>query len=558
MAQKIYSKLSRPELIEQLFDLLQTTKTSNLAEDEIQLLFHELQVHQIELELQSRALQDTQQDLEVSRDRYAELYDFAPVGLLTLNEKGCILDINLAGAALLGQERARVVDRPLSIWLEPAYSRHFFNHLVQVFRSRGKVVVELTFKGSKQLQRKMRLESVAIIDQNGFRACRTALFDISEQRAIETTLQQSEECFRQFAEQLQEVIWIYDLDQQRVLYVNPAYEKILGRSSLALYQYPNDWLKAVYLEDQERVRQIHARKISTGKFDTVYRIVRSDGEPRWIRERGFPIRNGAGEIYRIAGIAEDITESKQLQEHMEHIKRQQMELIQRERLTLVAEIASKCVHELEQPLTAISDCADKYQKVLNDLGPMAPEGLKEPIATIFDQARQIEAFTRKLRQFMGKPEPLLEPVNINDLIAELTPLIDKEAQQHRVLSRFLLAEQLPTISVDRLQIKQVILNLMSNAMEAMEAAEPEMRLLTLYTAQINPSAIEVAIADTGSGLSEAARQSLFQPFFTTKPDAMGLSVAISQSIIQAHGGRLWAESNPDGGMIFRFTLPIIS
>ncbi len=243
------------------------------------------------------------------------------------------------------------------------------------------------------------------------------------------------------------------------------------------------------------------------------------------------------------------------QENMaEAAQRQQTLLAHASRLNTLGEMASGLVHEINQPITAITLYAEAgLTRARNDtLGPAAARETLEKIAA---QSARANAIIQHIRHFARQGKPQYTPVRINDVFEDIADFLSLETRRHRLDLRYDIAPDLPRVQADALQVQQVILNLVRNALEAMsDGAGRETRTLVI-SARAMPKGVEIAVQDSGPGLTPDALGDLLHPFFTTKPDGLGLGLSISQSIVEAHGGRLWATSNPGPGATFHFTLP---
>ncbi len=374
---------------------------------------------------------------------------------------------------------------------------------------------------------------------------------IAARAQVEFALRDSEERFRQLTEHIREVFWIFDLAEERLIYISPAYEEVWGRSIQALYDRTLDWLEAVHPDDQLRLRNAHANKLESGFFNEEYRIIRPDGTVRWIWDRGFPIDDDSGHVYRIAGLAEDITARKLAEDQL---RRQQVELAKMARLSLAVELASNMAHELNQPLAAIVAYTQACVTLLREdqTDPRALTGTLEEVA---HQAMRAGGIIRHLRDLVRKHPTAQTPLDLNALIRSVVHYAQLELRLADTALRLELTEPLPAVLADDIQIQLVVLYLLRNAIEAMHQTESSARGLTVSTAPFDDNTVRVTIRDTGQGLSTEVAERLFQPFFSTKPGGMGLSLSVSRSIIESQGGRLWATPNPDSGASFHFTLP---
>lgn len=244
-----------------------------------------------------------------------------------------------------------------------------------------------------------------------------------------------------------------------------------------------------------------------------------------------------------------------LQAAGEQARRQRDELDHAARLALLGEMASSLAHELNQPLAAIHAYASGCERRL--ASGTDPAGVREGVRLIAGQAERAAGIVRRIRAFVRKRAAEQVAVSINEPVLAALDLFGASAHRRAVRVESRLGEGLPVVLADRIQIEQVVLNLLQNAADSMEgtAADHSPREVLVTTAR-TPVGIEVSVADRGSGLTDEVRERLFEPFFTTKPDGLGLGLSLSRSILEAHGGHLWAEDRPGGGTRFAFTVPI--
>lgn len=238
----------------------------------------------------------------------------------------------------------------------------------------------------------------------------------------------------------------------------------------------------------------------------------------------------------------------------ERIHRHQEELAHMARLCLAGEMASGLAHEINQPLSAIVTYAQGGLELVRR-GKTDSDQLLEVLEKVVGQALRGSEIIHHLRDFVRKQETHRRPLDVNVLIREVMDLVAPQAQKCRVQIRLELTEPLPSVFADNIQIQQVVLNLVQNGIEALCGAGTEPRELIIGTAQPENDAIEVTVSDNGPSLSPDDLNKLFLPFFTTKTNGMGLGLSITKSIIEAHGGQIWANPNPDRGIAFHFTLP---
>jgi len=292
-----------------------------------------------------------------------------------------------------------------------------------------------------------------------------------------------------------------------------------------------------------------------------------EGKPRYVEEDLFwkkdgssfpveysstPIRDEKGNIQGAVVVFRDISARKQAAEAG---RQYQMELAHVARLSTMGEMASGMAHELNQPLTAIATSADACMRLLES-GDAPRDRVLDVLETIGTQARRAGGIIQQLRQFVRKEEPRHTLVNLNDLVEEVLMLMEPEIRKAQVHVIRDLDNDIPLVEAQQIQIDQVILNLIRNAIEAMSEVPEEKRLLTLRTRSAGGNAVIASVEDTGPGLSPEVRDKLFDPFITSKPQGMGLGLSISMGIITAHNGNLYYDSQASNGAVFRFTLPV--
>lgn len=281
---------------------------------------------------------------------------------------------------------------------------------------------------------------------------------------------------------------------------------------------------------------------------------RRDGSSFPVEYACSPLRDARGEIAGSVVVFRDISERKRVEEQS---RRQQRDLIHQGRLDTLGAIATGIAHEINQPLTAIAASAQACVRLLDNAPEADPSGrLSDTLATIALQAQRGGEIIRQLRQFVKKEEPVRTWVDVNDLVRQAAVLIRPEAERLGVQFLTRLGPGLPPVRVQEIQIQQVLLNLASNALEAMADAVAAAPCLTIGTGLGRADEVEVWVSDTGPGVSEGLRTEVFQQFVTTKPQGMGLGLSISKGIIEAHGGRIELAETGSAGSRFRFTLPV--
>jgi two-component system sensor histidine kinase DctS len=247
----------------------------------------------------------------------------------------------------------------------------------------------------------------------------------------------------------------------------------------------------------------------------------------------------------------DVTERKRA----EDLARQQQEKLQfTARLVTMGEMASTMAHELNQPLSAIASYTTGCINRL-DSGDLPRDELREALGKLAAQAQRAGRVIRRVYDFVRRSEPKRAPCDINEVVDDAIGLIEADARKRGVRIVQELAGDLPRVLADRVMLEQVLLNLMRNGMDAMQGTDPEHRQLVVSTA-LSEGSVLVGVADHGSGIPQEMTVHLFEPFYSTKPEGMGMGLNICRSIIEFHKGRMWVDANAGGGTLFRFTLPL--
>jgi PAS domain S-box-containing protein len=308
------------------------------------------------------------------------------------------------------------------------------------------------------------------------------------------------------------------------------------------------WETAIHGEDQKRYAEKWLASVATGEpFENEVRFRRaSDGQYRWFLTRAVPLRDAHGRIVKWYGTSTDIEDRKRAEQL-------QAELAHMNRVSTIGELGSSLAHELNQPITAaITNARTGLRWLARE--PANVEQSREALARVVKDGTRAAEIIQRLRSFYKKAAPIeRELVDVNEVAREMLVVLHSEASRYSVSIRTDLAPELPGAMADRVQLQQVFVNLMLNGIEAMMDTGGE---LTIRSERTEDGQLRVAISDTGIGLPADEPDRIFDAFFTTKPQGTGIGLAITLSIIEAHGGRLWASANTGSGATFHFTLPI--
>ncbi|HWO31529.1 MAG TPA: ATP-binding protein, partial [Candidatus Acidoferrum sp.] len=355
-------------------------------------------------------------------------------------------------------------------------------------------------------------------------------------------LQEQEKKFRDAVETIPAMAWITGPDGV-VQFRNRRWVEYTGLSQLGKAEEAGTI--AVHPEDRDRiVRRLGASFASGEPFEEEMRIRRTDGEYRWFLSRAVPLRDKRGKVVKWYGAATDIQDRKRAEQL-------QADLAHTNRVSMLGELAASISHELRQPISAAVMDAQASLRWLNRDQPDLGEARRATAAIVKDGRLAVDIIDR-LRSLYKKTPPQREPVDVDEIIGEMVPLMRSEANEYAVSIRTDLAADLPKITADRVQMQQVLMNLMLNGIEAMKETGG---VLTVKTGRGECGQVLISVSDTGVGLPAGTADEIFNAFFTTKPQGSGMGLAISRSIVESHGGRLWATSHEGRGATFHFTLP---
>jgi PAS domain S-box-containing protein len=352
--------------------------------------------------------------------------------------------------------------------------------------------------------------------------------------------------------------WDNDLDNDRFNWSDEAY-RIFGLQpqerniTFAVFE------ELVHPEDWESTTQARRNALYAGQpYDVEYRVIRPDREMRFVHSRGHVTRDESGRPCRMFGTVQDVTERKRAEENLRESERRyreaQTELAHVNRVTTMGQLAASIAHEVKQPIAAVVTSADAGLRWLA-ANPPDIEEVRDVLDGIIRAGSQASEVIGRIRALIRKVPERKAPLDINETILETIALTHSELERHRISLQTELGNGLPRIWGDRVQLQQVILNLIMNAIEAMSEISEGSRELLISTRIDAPDGVIVAVRDSGPGLKPDSLARLFDPFYTTKPAGMGMGLSICRSITEAHGGRLWAAPNTPRGAVFLFTLP---
>jgi PAS domain S-box-containing protein len=493
-------------------------------------------------------------ELRSSEQRLSTVFKLSPTPIAIVRvSDNRLVDVNTAFCRGTGYSREELVGHTpdeLQLWADQGERAA----ILQEVRDKGVAIARKLHGRRKSGEIGVGLGSLTQIPLNGEPHLLWLILDISEQEQAEQARRESEARFRQVTESIDEVFWLTDPTKNEMIYISPAYQRVWGRTSESLYAQPQSWLEAIHPDDRHRVRSAALTLQASGGYNLEYRIVRPDGAVRWIHDRAFPIRDPDGRVYRIAGVAEDITIKHQLED----------QLRQAQKMESLGTLAGGIAHDFNNILTGVLGSAEVARLELPADHPavawlqnIALAGLRAK-----DLVQQILTFGRKHESEMV-PRKLQTVVNeaLHLLRSTIPTLVQIESRVDPAC---------PPVIADDTQIHQVVMNLCTNAWHAL----PEQGgRLNVALAPVQVSAEQAAtrlglsagpyvllsVSDNGRGMPPEVLVRIFEPFFTTKKQGKGtgLGLAVVHGIVQSHHGAIFVQSTPGRGTLFEVFLPAL-
>jgi len=342
-------------------------------------------------------------------------------------------------------------------------------------------------------------------------------------------------------------------------FVNHVWLEFAGQTLEFVRSHPEAWMTAVHPEDREMAAKILWEGVHSGQdfaFET--RSLRAqDGTFRWHLQQAVVLRNSEGKVLKFVGTTTDIDRQKRTEEAL---RQAQAELAHVTRVTTMGELAASIAHEVNQPITGVvvngNVCLRWLSRIKED--SIELKEAREAIQKNIRDANRAAEIISRIRTLFKKAEPAKEPLDLNDAIHEILLLAKSEVNKHRIALRLELDDDLPQTLGDKVQLQQVILNLVLNGIDAMSKVEDRSRDLIIRTQRSDEGMVRATVRDSGVGLDSSSMENVFDAFHTTKPGGLGMGLSISRSIIENHQGRLWVTSHEGLGASFHFTLPAVS
>ena len=489
-------------------------------------------------------------EISSSNARFKTLVDQAADALMVYDHQGQMIDCNHRACEYLGYTRAELLELNLAAFVvdfELTRARATWAEIQQ--QGLRSITTQHRRKDGSIFPVEARIGSIAF-DQRSLILAQVR--DISERNQAEAAVRESEERFRQVVENIEEVFWMTDVGQSRLLYISPGYQRIWGRPPEELYQSLESWIETIHPEDRERVRRQSRELQSLGEYDVVYRIVRPDKSVRWIQDKAYPVNDASGNCTRIVGVATDITEQRQLEAQVR----------QSQKMDAIGTLAGGIAHDFNNILGAILGFTELARFRLGDESLVRNE-----LDGVLEGARRASGLVGQILAFSRRQDPRRVPVQISQVVAESLRLL-RATIPAGIEFDIQLPLSLPPILADPDQIHQVIMNLGTNAYQAIgnRSGRITIRADEIQVGSFGPLApsvlrpgayVHLSFTDTGCGIPQAVIDRIFEPFFTTKApgEGTGLGLSVVHGILKAHEGAITVYSQPDRGTTLHLYFP---
>jgi signal transduction histidine kinase len=380
-----------------------------------------------------------------------------------------------------------------------------------------------------------------------------AVLDVTERKRAEEALRRSEAYLADAQRLTHTGSWACNIATREMHHSSEEHSRLYGFDPEREIPSFEELVQRIHPEDRARVVEIAERANGAGKdFEAHFRVVLPDSTTKYVQGVGHPVFNASGDVVEFVGISMDVTERRRADEERERLRQVQADLAHLSRVTTMGELTASLAHEIRQPIAAAVTNAKTCLRWLGRDEPDVAEASEAASRLVKDVTRAADIISR-ISLLFKKGGLQRELVDVNELIREMIVLLRGEANRYSISIRTELAEDLPKVMADRVQLQQVFMNLMLNGIEAMKETSGG-SVLTIKS-EANDGQLLISVSDTGVGLPPEQTDQIFRAFFTTKDNGTGMGLPISRSIIESHGGRLWATGASGRGATFQFILP---
>jgi len=499
-----------------------------------------------------------EQAVRMTDARFRTLVDVAPDAFMLHGDDGKVIDVNRQACEALGYTREELIgmspadfDAGLDVEARRRVSLRLVAGEMVTFESLHRRKDGTLFPVEIRGRRIAQGDSWIGISLSR---------DISERKRAEESLRQSEAYLAEAQRLSHTGSWALDVVTGKYIYTSDEFDRLYGFDTQAKPLTREVVVERIHPDDRSSWRQT-LEKSRREKVDTSheYRIVLPYGDVRHIHVIRHPVLNDAGEVIQLVGTSLDITERKLAEEALrandDALHAARTELARVSRLTTLGELTASIAHEVSQPLGAMTASAGACARWLAATPPDMTE-VRAALDNIVADGKRAREVIARVRALAKRQDPRKDMLDVNRKIHDVLALTAQELRSHGIVVRTMLDATLPSVIGDRVLLQQVLLNLIVNAIDAMSSIDDRARELTIVSARDGDQAVVIEVRDSGIGLEPVRTQHVFEAFYTTKSEGLGIGLSISRSIVEAHGGRLWGGPNEPHGAVFRFSLPV--
>jgi hypothetical protein len=494
---------------------------------------------------------NAEEDLISKEETHRLVVETAPDAVITIDDQSVIRFANPATERVFGYDPSELIGKSLT-HLMPKFLRELHEKGFSRYLATGRR--HINWQGTELTALRKDGEEFPVevsfgeLTRDGHKVFTGFIRDISERKLAQDKLRASESNLSLIIETIPGFVWCAAPDGE-LNYLNRRILEYTGTD-------PDTWAKlgwahSLHPDDVEPTTRAWSRAVATGdQFDTPCRLRRLDGEHRWFRALSQAARDSEGSVTRWYGLLIDISDQKSMEEAL---RSSEMRLSRATRTATVGEFAASIAHEINQPLAAVVTNGQACLRWLSSEPPGLDKAY-EAAGRIVRDGKEAGEVVRRIRALFKHASLEKSDLSLNEVIAEVLHLLSGEAARRGVGLETELADDLPTVPGDRVQLQQLLFNLILNGIESMDSVLDRPKILVIRSKRQREDYVLAEIQDSGEGMEDSEK--VFEAFFTTKENGMGMGLAVCRSIVDAHRGRLWAESSNEAGTIFSFTLPV--
>jgi PAS domain S-box-containing protein len=470
-----------------------------------------------------------------------------------MDPQGRIVFVNEAACRSLSRSQAEVLSLSIPD-INPSFSAELWRSTWGKLKAQGSITLETWHRAKDGRVFPVEVTS-NYLDFGGKEYAFAFARDITDRKRADQALRRSEAYLAEGQRLTHTGSFAWSASTRQSLYWSEEMLRMYGFNPQEGPPATETFWQRIHPEDRDGVRELLLRVAEQNtEYEHDHRILLPDGTVKHIHAIGHPVLNDNGQVTEYVGTAIDVTEQKRAEQERGRLHQLEADLAHINRVSMLGELTASIAHEVNQPLSGVVSNASAGLRWLAGDAPNLEE-VREGLRRIVRDGKRAGEVIARVRALTKRAATPREKLDLNETIREVLAIVGDEAKKKSVITRTEFADDLSPISGDRVQLQQVVLNLVMNAIEAMSSVDERARELLIITRNIAADQVEVTVKDSGPGIDPNTLDRIFDPFYTTKPGGMGMGLSISRSIIQTHGGRLWVAAKDGPGTIFHFSLP---